>query len=89
MYREVSKSDVRVIAHKSAALAAQNFMISMAGISYDTCPMEGFDSLRIKKILGLPKGAEISMIIGCGIRKPEGIYGDRFRVPFETVYFEK
>jgi nitroreductase len=36
-------------AKKSAALAAQNFMISMAAVNYDTCPMEGFDSLRVKK----------------------------------------
>jgi nitroreductase len=26
-------------------------MISMAAVNYDTCPMEGFDSLRVKKIL--------------------------------------
>lgn len=88
-YRETRKTDVRVIAHKSVALAAQSFMLSMAGFSYDTCPMEGFDSTRVKKILELPKNAEISMIIGCGIRKAEGVYGDRFRVPFEEVYFEK
>ena len=29
------------------------------------------------------------MIVGCGIRKPEGVYGDRFRLPVEDVYFEK
>jgi nitroreductase len=52
----------------------------------DTCPMEGFDSKRVKKILGLPKSAEISMIIGCGYRDNNGIYGPRFRVPFEEVY---
>ena len=88
-YREIRKSDVRVIAHKSAALASQSFMLSMAGFSYDTCPMEGFDSARIKKILNIPQNTEISMVIGCGIRKPEGVYGDRFRIPFEKVYFEK
>jgi nitroreductase len=38
-----------IVAQKSAALAAQNFMISMAAVNYDTCPMEGFDSLRKKK----------------------------------------
>ena len=85
-YREVSRSDLRVVGHKSAALAAQNFMISMAGHVYDTCPMEGFDSKQVKKLLKLPSGAEISMIVGCGVRKPEGIYGERFRVPFEEVY---
>ena len=85
-YREVSKSDVRVIAHKSAALAGQSFMISMAGIGYDTCPMEGFDSNRVKKILNLPSNCEISMIISCGIRSDKGVYGDRFRVSFNEVY---
>lgn len=86
MYRQVRASDMRIVAHKSAALAAQNFMISMAAIGYDTCPMEGHDSLRVKKALGLPSGAEINMVIGCGIREPEGVYGPRFRVPFEEVY---
>ena len=85
-YREVSRSDLRVIGHKSMALAAENFMISMAAKGMDTCPMEGFDSKRVKKILGLPKSAEISMIIGCGYRDNNGIYGPRFRVPFEEVY---
>ncbi|WP_313791584.1 nitroreductase family protein [Allomuricauda sp. SCSIO 64092] len=61
-------------------------MISMAAIGYDTCPMEGSDTLRIKKILGLPWGAEINMVIGCGVRAENGVYGPRFRVPFEAVY---
>ncbi len=89
VYRQVKKSDMRVVVHKSTALAAQNFLVSMAGYGYDTCTMEGFDSLRIKKILGIPNAAEISMVIGCGIRTKKGIYGPRFRVPFDEVYFEK
>ncbi|WP_340074108.1 nitroreductase family protein [Leptobacterium sp. I13] len=86
VYRQVRTSDMRIVAHKSAGLAAQNFMISMAAIGYDTCPMEGSDTLRVKKILGLPMGAEINMVIGCGIRDEKGIYTERYRVPFEEVY---
>ncbi len=89
MYREVTSSDLRVVVHKSAALAAQNFMLSMSSSGYDTCPMEGFDSVRVKKILNLPRSAEINMIIGCGIRSKKGIYSEQFRVPFKEVYFEK
>ena len=89
MYRQVKASDTRIVAHKSAALASQNFMISMAGFGYDTCPMEGFDSLKIKNLLKLNKNSEINMIIGCGIRLEEGVYGERFRIPFEEVYFKK
>ncbi|MGL2993215.1 nitroreductase family protein [Flavobacterium sp. TSSA_36] len=86
IYRQVRTSDMRIVAHKSAALAAQNFMISMAAINYDTCPMEGFDSLQIKKIINLPSSCEITMILGCGIRDENGIYGERFRIPFSDVY---
>lgn len=89
MYREVTTSDLRVVVHKSAALAAQNFMLSMSSSGYDTCPMEGFDSVRVKKILNLPGSAEINMIIGCGIRSEKGVYSEQFRVPFKEVYFEK
>ena len=89
MYREVTSSDLRVVVHKSAALAAQNFMLSMSSSGYDTCPMEGFDSVRVKKILNLSSSAEINMIIGCGIRSKKGVYSKQFRVPFKEVYFEK
>ncbi|RXP60333.1 nitroreductase family protein [Lutibacter sp. HS1-25] len=85
-YRQLSNADMRIVAHKSAGLAAQTFMLSMAAKNYDTCPMEGIDTLRIKKILNLPTSSEINMVISCGIRKPEGVYGDRFRIPFESVY---
>jgi nitroreductase len=88
IYREVRKSDMRIVAHKTCALAAENFMLSMAAEGYDTCPMEGSDTWRVKHVLGLPFGAEINMIISCGIRKPEGVYGERFRIPFEEVYKE-
>jgi len=85
-YKQVRNSDMRIVAHKSAGLAAQNFMISMAAIGYDTCPMEGSDTGKVKRILNLPNKAEINMVIGCGIRDENGIYGPRFRVPFEEVY---
>ena len=86
IYRQARNSDMRIVAHKSAGLAAQNFMISMAANGYDTCPMEGSDTLRVKRILKLPYAAEINMVIGCGIRDEKGIYGPRFRVPFDEVY---
>ncbi len=86
IYKEVRSSDIRIVAHKSAALAAENFMLSMSAIGYDTCPMEGIDSTKMKSILGLPIGAEINMVIGCGIRAENGVYGPRFRVPFDQVY---
>ncbi|PWK26418.1 nitroreductase [Arcicella aurantiaca] len=83
-----NNGDQRVMTHKSCALAAQTFMMSLASEGYDTCPMEGFDSDLVKKILKLPSIAEITMIVACGIGKPEGIYSERLRVPNEKVIFE-
>ncbi len=83
----VSESDARVVAHKSCGLAAQTFMIAMAAEGYDTCPLEGFDGRRVKKLLHLPYGAEVNMVIPCGIRNGnKGIWGDRIRLPFDEVY---
>ena len=85
--REVSECDMRVTVNKSCALAAQTFMIAMANEGYDTCPLEGFDSKIIKKLLKLPHGAGINMVIPCGIRDGnKGIWGERGRVPFDEVY---
>lgn len=83
---QVSECDMRVVVHKTCALAAQTFMLAMADENYDTCPMEGFDSTRVKRILKLPYGAEINMVVSCGIREEVGVWGDRMRVPFEEVY---
>lgn len=84
--RQVSEADVRAVVHKSCGLVAQTFMLAMSEAGYDTCSMEGFDSRRVKRILKLPRGTAINMIVSCGIRLPEGIWGERFRVPFEQVY---
>ena len=86
--RHGNATDIRISVHKSAALAAQTFMLSMKAEGYDTCPMEGMDSLRVKKLLKLPRKAEIVMVIGCGPGSEKGIYSDRFRVPNEEVIFE-
>jgi nitroreductase len=84
---QVSKNDLRVVCHKSAALAAQTFMLSMKAEGYDTCPMEGFDSHKLKRYLKFPSSYEINMIISCGPGTEQGLYHEQFRVPEEEVIF--
>lgn len=88
-YRLGSKSDQRIVAQKSAGLAAQTIMLSIAAADFDSCPMEGYDEKRVRKALGLPCGAEINMIIGIGKGTAEGIWSPRVRVPYEEVVFTK
>ncbi|WP_163932468.1 nitroreductase family protein [Paraferrimonas sp. SM1919] len=88
MVREVAKSDVHATLHKSSSLAAMTFMLAMTEQGYDTCPMEGFDSNKAKKLLGLPSNVDITMIISCGKRTDEGVYGERQRVENDSVIFK-
>lgn len=85
--RQMTECEMKAVVHKSCALAAQTFMLAMAAEGYDTCPLEGFDSRLMKKILKLPTGAEINMVIPCGIRKPEGVRDVQIRVPFDEIYY--
>ena len=86
--RQVSEGEMRTTVHKSCALAAQTFMLAMSEQGYDTCPLEGFDSLRVKKALGLPRNCDINMVITCGVRVPAGVRGERFRLPFSEFYHQ-
>ena len=79
-------ADMRVWAHKSTALSAAHFMLAMRAEGYDTCPMEGMDSARVKKILGLPRRSEICMVVSAGKRTEKGVYGPRFRFERGTFY---
>ncbi|MGR5348477.1 nitroreductase family protein [Vibrio mediterranei] len=86
--QELRRNDVRVILNKSAALAAMTFMYALAEKEYDTCPMEGFEENAIKSLLNLPKEAEVCMVVSCGKRLPEGVYGPRLRVDLSDVVKE-
>jgi len=86
-FRSGGRARQRIMVHKSCALAAQTFMLSIAAEGFHSCPMEGFDEKRVKRALGLPRGAEINMIISVGKGTEAGIWGPRFRVPNEEVIF--
>ena len=66
---------------KSAALAAENFMLAIAAQGFDSCPMEGFDEIRVKKILNLKYGDRVVMVISVGERVDRGVWGPRYRSP--------
>lgn len=86
--RTVSEADVQAENHKSCMLIAQTFMVAMAEKRYDTCPIGGFDAHHISRLLDLPRGAEVSLVISCGIRAQDRVWGDRFRLPFEEIYHQ-
>lgn len=79
----ISSFGINVWAVKSCALACENLMLAFRSYGYDTCPMEGFDSWKVKSAIGLKGQAEIVMVIGAGKRADGGVYGPRMRFPRE------
>ena len=87
--REVTtRGELNTWSAKSSALACENLMLSLRAQGYDSCPMEGFDSKLVKKILNLPKKSIIVMGIGAGKRAPGGIFGDQLRFDRKQFVFE-
>lgn len=78
-----SRSEMQIWATKSTALACENIMLAIKASGYDSCPMGGIDSKRIRKLLQLPSDALIPMVIGIGKARPQGITLPRIRAPKE------
>jgi nitroreductase len=76
-----SKAELRVTVHKSTALAAATFMLALRAEGYDSCPIEGFDPWRAKKVLKLSPGAEVCMFLAIGKRGDKAIWWDRILLP--------
>jgi len=83
----VSRSGQITMVAKTTALACENFMLAVAAQGYGTCPMEGFDEPRVKRILNLGRKAHVVMCISVGEPDPDGIYGKQLR--FDRNLFVK
>lgn len=77
--RPATTRDLQEIAIKSAALACENFMLSIRNQGFDTCPMEGMDESRVEKILNLKSTDRVVMVISVGERTEKGIWGAQVR----------
>jgi nitroreductase len=82
-----STRDVEEIGVKSAALAAENFVLAMAAQGVSTCMMEGFDSWKVKRLFNLSWSTRVVMVIAVGYPDAKGIWGEQFRLPSsETIH---
>jgi nitroreductase len=58
-------------AARSAIYAAQTLLLAAVARGLDACPMEGFDARAVARILGLPRGHVVPIVIALG-RRAEG-----------------
>ncbi|MCR8913965.1 nitroreductase family protein [Marinobacter panjinensis] len=74
-----SPNEMKVWATKSTALAAENLMLALRAHGYDSCPMEGFDECRVRRLLKLPKKGLVTMVLAAGKRSEKGVYNRQYR----------
>jgi nitroreductase len=79
---------IQEICIKSAALAAENFVVSITAQGFASCMMEGMDEHRVRRLLGLPRTDRVVMVISIGEEAERGTWGPRQRMPFEQVVHE-
>jgi len=53
-------------AMRSVGIAAQTLMLAAKAMNYDSCPMIGFDPVKVSAIINLPKDYVIGMLITIG-----------------------
>lgn len=85
MRSPITNRDLQEVAVKSAALACENFVLSITALGGATCMMEGFDEYRVKKLLKLKCSDKIVMAIAVGYEAERGTWGDQFRIPIDQV----
>lgn len=78
-----SLAQMRLWAVKSTALAAENLMLAFQSHGYSTCPMEGFDEVRLRRVLSLPRQAIPIMLLAVGKPGEKAVYNPRLRFPLE------
>ena len=78
-------SEVELWAAKSTALACENLVLAFRAHGYDTCMMEGFDEVRVRKLLKLDDAAFPIMVVGAGERADDGVFWPQVR--FERALF--
>lgn len=74
-------------AMRSVGIAAQTLMVAAKGMGYDSCPMIGFDELKVAELINLPENYVIGMFVTVGkAAKPAQSKGGH--IPDDEVFFE-
>src|SRR3974390_2133318 len=82
----VTKQGLFQWATKGTALACGNLMIAAEVLGWNTCPMEGFDGVRLGKFLGLSRRTqEIVMVVAIGKKSAQHRDMPQWRRPLGTT----
>lgn len=73
-------------AMRSVGIAAQTLMLSAKAMGYDSCPMIGFDPVKVAEIIQLPENHIIGMMLTMG-KAVKDAHARGGQLPYEDVVF--
>jgi nitroreductase len=76
-------------AARSAIYAAQTLLLATAARGLDACPMEGFSARKVARLLGLPRGHVVPLVVAIGHRAGNARIEPRWRLPFANAVVER
>lgn len=79
------RGGVRQWLARNSVYAAQTLMLAASARGFDTCPMEGFDALKVSRLLQLPRGTVIPLVIAIGHRASNARIEPRVRRSLSDV----
>jgi Nitroreductase len=87
-YMPFGARERRAYAVKQTMLAGQTFMLAAAAHGLDTCPMEGLDPWRVRRVVGLGRPWWVPLVVPVGVaaERPAVPSG---RVPASTQVFDE
>lgn len=82
-------SEVKLWAAKSTALACENLVLALRAHGFDSCMMEGYDEVRVAKLLKLDADKAFPiMVVGAGERADDGVFWPQLRFDRELFVHE-
>lgn len=78
-------SGMRHWAARNSIFAAQTLLLAASARGVDSCPMEGFNAQKVAKLLKLPYGVVIPVVIALGYRSDHARVEPRWRRSFEQA----
>lgn len=78
-------SGVKQWAECNTMPAAQTLMLAATAHGLDSCPLEGFSALKISRLLQLPRGSVIPVVVALGYRRDDALIEPQMRRDLRDV----
>ena len=79
------RSGVRQWVARNSLFSVQTMLLAASAHGLDSCPMEGFNALQIGKLLKLPRGSVIPVVVALGRRRGDARVEPQMRRDLQDV----